>query len=459
MKKLTIFIAIGIVALFILLIILLSLLNNTIMELNPTWNRQREDEDDSIGRSIVEYDGFLYTIGYSRMEDSSIVVLLQKYNSDGRLIWERTWGRGDYNIGYGIVCYNNSLYIVGTTRSVGTSGNEILLLNSDTDGNFLWNKTVKYGRRNWAVDITECNGYIYILADVYWSYRNDGMILLKLNLNGDIIREDTWSEGDISHAYAITSYDDNIYILGSTTIVGSGEIHEVLLKYDKDGNLNWTRKWSVGGFSGDSSKGLFGYNNAIYVASSTKLYDGDRVYLAKYDTQGVLKWDRIWTEEANFRESHGEGICVYDNTLYVIGTTQINSTADQDILLLNYDLKGNLKWAKTWNEPGNEQSSDIICSKGFLYITGRSSEQGSDNDELFIMKVDTSEIPPYWGVIIIMFGIILVIILDTILIQKRKKNQNDDETFNKKVEEQHITLKKMNVENDEGPETIEPVEK
>ncbi len=65
--------------------------------------------------------------------------------------------------------------------------------------------------------------------------------------------------------------------------------------------------------------------------------------------------------------------------LYVLATVQGNPVNDEDIMLIKYDLQGNLVWEKRYGVPGNfhERAVDMAMDEvGNIYITGESSLEG-----------------------------------------------------------------------------------
>ena len=88
----------------------------------------------------LDGSGNIFVCGYTKSYgtgDSDFVVL--KLNSEGNLLWQKTWGGPLEDIGLGMVLSpNGNLYVGGLTRNYGTGGGAIALLEYSQDGDLQW---------------------------------------------------------------------------------------------------------------------------------------------------------------------------------------------------------------------------------------------------------------------------------------------------------------------------------
>jgi len=194
-----------------------------------------------------------------------------KYDLDGNLIWNVTWGGGSSDFGRGVFVYGDYIYVVG---DIGYS--DVFLLKYDLDGNLIWDTT-------WGGDtlasVFVYDNYIYATGDA-----GNDVYLLKYDLNGNLIWDTTWGGNLGDFGNGVFVYEDYIYVVGTTWSFGAGYSDVCLLKYDLDGNLIWNVTW--GGSDNDFGESVFVYGDYIYVAGTTCSFGagGSDVCLLKYDS-------------------------------------------------------------------------------------------------------------------------------------------------------------------------------
>ncbi|MHC1591157.1 MAG: Loki-CTERM sorting domain-containing protein [Candidatus Helarchaeales archaeon] len=107
---------------------------------NLTWGGTSSDRGfgialDAEGKVVVTGQTKSYGAG---QED----VIIQKYSTDGTLLWNKTWGGTLCDIGYAVtVDSNNDIYVGGYTSSYGLGNFDGLLLKFDSSGTLLWDLT------------------------------------------------------------------------------------------------------------------------------------------------------------------------------------------------------------------------------------------------------------------------------------------------------------------------------
>lgn len=85
-------------------------------------------------------------------------------DSEGNLKWEREFGGSLHDGAQGVVAYNNTCAVLGRSVSFGDGNRQILLANTDAEGNTL-NETLYGGQLNdFGQDIEAHNGYYYIVG-------------------------------------------------------------------------------------------------------------------------------------------------------------------------------------------------------------------------------------------------------------------------------------------------------
>jgi hypothetical protein len=168
--------------------------------------------------------------------------------------------------------------------------------------------------------------------------------------------------------------DDNIYITGQGD--GSGATNAVnVIKYDKDGVLQWQRKLDV------SSQDEAGY--AITVDSSGNVYAAGaygalstaKGFIVKYNSSGTLQFQQLFNPSTGSQSNLAT--TVYDITLdgsgniYTTGQTNISQSF---VFVAKHNSSGVLQWFKTlYGSTGTDASrgySIRINSAGNLVVGG-----------------------------------------------------------------------------------------
>jgi hypothetical protein len=76
--------------------------------------------------------------------------------------------------------------------------------------------------------------------------------------------------------------------------------------------------------------------------------------------------------------------------VYVAGSTESFGAGGQDVLITKYDPSGTFLWAKTWGGPSNDYATAIkVGPDGFLYVTGFTSSFGAGWYDLILLQLDT----------------------------------------------------------------------
>lgn len=212
------------------------------------------------------------------------------------------------------------------------------------------------------------------------------IVALPLNYSDDVAFDkpgkiktywaETWGGSNDDWAMGIDVYDGNIYVAG----ISDGKA--ILLKYDDDGNLIWNRTWAGEGTAGAGDLAVQG--NYIYVTGSTAGQSAD-VFLLKYDTEGTLIWAKTW---GGGGEDMAKGIAISNDYIYLCGTTGSFGALSGDILLLKYDMEGNLIWYKIWGGKEREEGNRIVVDGNEIYISGVTASYGQGGDDVVFLKYD-----------------------------------------------------------------------
>jgi len=191
------------------------------------------------------------------------------------------------------------------------------------------------------------------------------------------------------NVYVIGYFLDTLS-LGSYTLTSAGNVDIFLAKYDLSGNVLWAK--STGGINYDYGCGVStdlsgnvyvtGYFNSPTITFGSYTLTnagGNDIFIAKYDSSGNVKW-----AESVGNNGDDEALSIATDTLanvYItggfssplvtFGSYTLNNTGSWDVFLTKYDSSGNVLWAKSVG--GNNNSAGYYVATDPLdnaYLTG-----------------------------------------------------------------------------------------
>lgn len=237
------------------------------------------------------------------------------------------------------------------------------------------------------------NLYVTGYTSSYGAGGNDA-VLIKFNTVGNILWQKTLGGSSDEKAYGITiDSANNIIIIGTTNGAGAtagytpGFYMLFVAKFDTNGNLVWQK---TGTMSANINYNFYGVttdsSNNIYVVG-----DGnDRGLLTKLDSNGAVLWQRdpglagIGLRDVAI-DSSGNNYSVG-----FFGTYQSQGAGANELYLLKYDTNNNLVWERTLGSASNEYGYGIVIDNyNNIYVTGYTYSVDADSD-LLIAKYDTN---------------------------------------------------------------------
>jgi hypothetical protein len=221
------------------------------------------------------------------------------------------------------------------------------------------------------------------LGFVYVAGRTDGSLdgphqgagdffVRKYHPTGDMLWADQfgthlndWANGIAADA------DGNVYVVGQTegSLAGSrGGLDAFIRKYDTNGALQWTRQYGAPANASDyaTAVAVSPDGSAVYVVGS---YSGHTAtnhtmgFLIKYDSDGVLFWNRNVATSNNSVKATGVAVGPLGH-VYVVGYAAglvgvCCAAGGEDALLVKYDNNGNLEWNRQFGTSGHDHAYGV----------------------------------------------------------------------------------------------------
>lgn len=220
-----------------------------------------------------------------------------------------------------------------------------------------------------------------------------GLALTKIDASGNVIFEKSYGGTSLDLGTNIcTTSDGNLLLLGMTELpTGSGgQVDIFILKVNKNGDILWTQTYGdVNQF--DAAEGILETNDGeILVLGTTYNGSTNDLRLLRFDGQGNIRWERIYTSTYN---DQGINIAAAGNDEYILlGRRQ---DGDDDFYVMKVDNIGNMLWENSYGTPQYEEAHSISrTSDGHFILCGHSS--GVDPlHNLYLTKITTDGLVLY----------------------------------------------------------------
>jgi alpha-tubulin suppressor-like RCC1 family protein/subtilisin family serine protease len=201
---------------------------------------------------------------------------------------------------------------------------------------------------------TDAFGNSYVTGQSY-NGANWDAVLLKYDRAGNLLWSRTYDRGsdEIGRSVACDR-TGMIYVAGSSGALGN----HLLLKYDPAGNILWEKIAAWGGEDGawGVATDAAGY---VYTVGDSDAGQGNRILISQYDKDG----NTVWTKSHDSTlEEHGYAIAVDAAGNIILGGKKVSSYTGgsySTALIAKYDASANLLW-----------SQEVPPQSGDCYVAG-----------------------------------------------------------------------------------------
>jgi len=297
--------------------------------------------------------------------------------------WAHTWGGHDEESVAAVAADSEgAIYVAGGTRSFGAGRSDVLLLKYAPSGEVIWARA--WGGSNWDVGrsvAVDASGSIYVCGntDSFGAGYYD-VLLLKYDSDGNLLWSKVWGGQEPEFVGSMTSdLSGNVYICGYTASFGYTFGPSFIVKYDPTGKLLWNKVYM--GYIGSIA---FSADNAIYAAGEVWVSpESGHAALHKLDSDGSLIWSVDW---GAFEQSTASSMALCSSgDVFVVGYTRIPAFQGSGFLL-RLDATGSLICAKEWEQC--TPRSVFAGPWGCILVTGEVWKPGLGGRVGFVLKYD-----------------------------------------------------------------------
>ncbi|GIV30264.1 MAG: lipoprotein [Bacteroidia bacterium] len=326
------------------------------------WYKTYDFGSSAGGLSITEaYDGGLIVAGAADLTGSSYDWLVMKTDANGNLLWHDLWRNNP--LGYATewaqsVCElpNQNIVAVGGTAMWWGEPNDACVSFYAPNGAYLFTKKLAASGYDMFNSVTTDGTYIWAQG-VTTSFGAGGMdiFVVKMDMNGNVLWIKTYGtnqkdgqENDSFHKCYPTS-DGGLLIAtritanaGDPLLAGANTVNSMLIKIDKNGNVQWAKTYGFGA-------GWDNYAMALTVSPSKKIavvgatygtfvQGGRESFIAILDSSGVVIQNNAYgfPDADSYIQIFNYG----NNRFMAVGNTQNGSGGDYDPFIAVTDSLG-----------------------------------------------------------------------------------------------------------------------
>jgi len=315
-----------------------------------------------------------------------------KLDSQGDMIWDRTYGGRGTDAAWSLIQTTDGGYAVaGGTSSKGSGGADLWVIKLDSQGDMIWDRTYGGSGDDWAYSIIQTTDGDYAVAGET-SSKGTGKIdfwVIKLDSQGDMIWDRTYGGSDNEVAYSLIQTIDGGYaVAGGTSSKGAGGADFWLIMLDSQGDMIWDRTY--GGRGTDVAFSFIQTTDGGYAVaggtSSKGAGDAD-LWVIMLDSQGDMIWDRTYGGSAG--DEALSLIQTTDGGYAVAGETFSKGAGGGDLWAIKLDSQGDMIWDRTYGGSNDDGSDSLIqTTDGGYAVAGGTYSKGAGESDFWVIKLD-----------------------------------------------------------------------
>jgi PKD repeat protein len=368
----------------------------TATPLNETWSATYGGPNMENGYSVIPSGDGGYVIAGDARSTASVVssdALLFKTSGTGTTLWERKFGGNVYDSAKSVAAVNGDGYIVaGTTLSFSPGGGQdAWLIRTGADGSERWNRS--YG--SWSTEYfnavipTADGGFAATGTSSSFGSGAGDIYLVKTGVDGTEQWHATFGGAKYDYGTSLEQLPDGGFIIAGTTYsLGPSESNVYLVRTDSNGALVWQK--------------TFGHNRLSYGNDLIVLPDGGFVivgytdpypspghrsaYVVRTDGSGNIVWEKTPGDDRIISE--GRSVVRTPEGGFVITGGSLG------LFLVGLSADGTLEWQQVIARSPNDWGNAIEPVPGGGFIIAGAREQGNNNWDVYLMKVDPVAVHP-----------------------------------------------------------------
>jgi len=263
---------------------------------NELWSRTLpSDQENRVYDILATSDGGYLLAGYRYAPAGENYTgqdfYLVKLDADGNIVWEKVYGDIYADIGYSVIEVSTGGYLITGTSEMdpGTSGLDVLLVRTDTDGNLLWQSYVGGSYDQYGYDVMEDAAGNFVVAGITYDMTSSygySYALFKFDSSG----LELWMTTFGTTSMYTTRTSVALAADGSYEFVGTANFDVDLFNFQPDSSnakqvsYNWSMYTTT--CTGTSIEPT--WDGGYIIGGSAWPGTGKDFYLIKTDAQGYV---------------------------------------------------------------------------------------------------------------------------------------------------------------------------
>ena len=342
-------------------------------------------KEELLNSFIPTSDGDYAFAGTATVSQNATNFWLVKIDSEGNIQWSNVYPEAGNDAGVNsLVQASDGGYLLVGTEMPSGGASRMVLVQTDSSGNLLWNTTVNSGYSfNVIYSLAKTKDGDYVIAGIGDNGLSSNVgWLIETDSNGNIVWEQTYGN-IIPNAVIPTKAGDF-----AVAAFDGGTTPNVLMEVNSGGNLLWKQSYT-------STETIEQVNCLVQTSDGGFAMAGDGgvgsyAFLIKTDANGNFQWEKTFnqTQLASIK-----AVVQTSDGGYALGGATVASISNPTgsyALLLKTDSNGDLKWTQTYAQSYTTEVTGLTQnSEGGFELAGFQTGPSSDN-EAWVIQTDAN---------------------------------------------------------------------
>ncbi len=306
---------------------------------------------------------------------------LIKTDSNGNMLWNKTYAVNQFDaLGSVIQTTDGGYAFIGTMSQLGNSNSYAMLIKTDSQGNMLWNKTYGGLYSNEADSFVQNIDGGYTITGASSPSGNNEAWLFRTDLNGNILWSKTYGMGLDASSNRLILTSDGGYAFGGTT---GPNYFGTLWKTDANGNQQWNQTYVGANYYGvfslcQTKDGGFALMGSPGNGTALNL-------LVRTDSSGKMLWDQSYSQYLSNAQINA--MILTNDGCYAFAGSVVDNSGNSSPFLMKTDPEQNTSTTQvlqignlvvgnpansTWNCKVTDNATGNVISEFTLPAAGTS---------------------------------------------------------------------------------------
>ena len=317
-------------------------------------------------------------------------IRLMNLNESGIPLWVKTYPapNGGTENAKGLSLDNDGGFLIVGESIANDNSRNFILLKTDTYGNLQWRKSWDAGADEIGNAVITLPNGAYVLAGIRGNGAEMNVFCLKMNANGSVLWSREYGGEQFEAILDMAATSDGGFLLAGNA---ENDMHDfgdaMLMKIDANGDLEWTKIYGDGNWSGIVDIAELG--NGEFALTGTLMENGNNaIFVCKINENGLPLWSNTYSNAFQKRCSSisPDG----DGGLLISGATYgFSEEGNWDLLRIKTDSLGNMlhAFAQNFSQRDNALKAFSLAQAGYVAFADLKTSP-SEGGRLCMIKTD-----------------------------------------------------------------------